>query len=99
MISRTMFFALSLGLGAAAGCSGGTHEAPLSADAQPLWDRCQANLQRYCRDRSEMNAGVERECMRDWRARYAAAHDDAGRRTLVASYGCAVSEPTSGGTR
>lgn len=82
MISRVCSTVLFLTLLASTGC--GAHEASLAPDAQPLWSQCESTLQRYCRDRSEQSPNAERDCIRDWRNRYAALGDDAARHAFVA---------------
>ncbi len=98
MLSRMPWIVLSLAAVTSVAC--GSHEAPLTPDAQALWDRCQPPIARYCRDRSEGSYNIEHECLRDGRSRYAALGDEAGRRTLLGTLGCQLeAAPSSGGTR
>ena len=52
------------------------------------WDRCAAEVDRWCIDHSHGSTSHERACMQEESARFAALADDAARASYMASHGC-----------
>lgn len=66
----------------------------MSPEAQVAWDRCAANVERWCVDHSHGSLAEKRQCMHDESERFAGLSTEAARASYLGSHGCPQTPPS-----
>jgi hypothetical protein len=66
----------------------------MSPEAQAAWDRCAANVERWCVDHSHGSLSEKRQCMHDESERFAGLPNEGARASYLGSHGCPQTPPS-----